>query len=78
MSERFLLDVLTKKRFAEAMPSRGLRLIGALFTAPIDLPASSSVGRFGWINAVHRPALKYARLGRFSHSSVLPSRTRST
>ncbi len=37
VSERFLLDVLTKKRFAEAVPSRGLRIVGALFTAPIDL-----------------------------------------
>ena len=37
VSERFLLDVLTKKRFVEAMPSRGLRIVGALFSDPIDL-----------------------------------------
>ena len=37
VSERFLVDVLTKKRFAEAVTSRGLRIVGALFTAPIDL-----------------------------------------
>ena len=37
LSERFLVDVLTNKHFAEAVPSRGLRIVGALFAAPIDL-----------------------------------------
>jgi hypothetical protein len=37
VSERFLLDVLTKKRFAEAVPHQGLRINGALLAGPLDL-----------------------------------------
>ena len=37
MSERFLLDVLTDKRFAERIPPRGLRISGARIDGGVDL-----------------------------------------
>jgi hypothetical protein len=37
VGERFLLDALAKKPFAEAIPARGLRIVGAWFPDPLDL-----------------------------------------
>jgi hypothetical protein len=37
LSERFLLDVLTKPPFVEAVPRLGIRVIGAWFPMPLDL-----------------------------------------
>ena len=65
VSERFLLDVLTKERFAEAVPPRGLRIVGALFTAPIDL-SDVEFSRpiwLDWSRFIGPVSLRDARLG---------------
>jgi hypothetical protein len=37
VSERFLLDALGRKSYVEAIPPRGLRIVGARFARDLDL-----------------------------------------
>jgi hypothetical protein len=65
VSERFLVDVLATKRFTEAMHFRGLRIVGALFSVPIDL-SGIQVDHALWLDRsrfIGPFVLTYAQLG---------------